>query len=109
LEASRTINPECEHIVGDMRTLRFGRRFDAVFVHDAVMYLTTAQELLQCMQTAHVHCEPGGAALFLPDFVRETFVSGVHHGGHDGEGRSLRYIEWTFDPDPEDTTYTVDF
>ena len=23
--------------------------------------------------------------------------------------RSIRYIEWTFDPDPSDTTYTVDF
>jgi hypothetical protein len=28
---------------------------------------------------------------------------------HDGDGRSLRYFEWTFDPDPSDTTHTVDF
>ena len=29
LDVSRTINPECEHIQGDMRTLRLGRTFDA--------------------------------------------------------------------------------
>ena len=32
LELSRTINPECEHVQGDMRTRRLGRMFDAVFV-----------------------------------------------------------------------------
>ena len=42
LSLSRTLNPGCEHILGDMRTLRLGRTFDAVFVHDAVMYLATA-------------------------------------------------------------------
>ena len=109
LDESRRINPECEHIVGDMRTLRIGREFDAIFVHDALTYMTTREDLLQCMTTARVHCRPGGVALFMPDYVRETFVSGVHHGGHDGDGRSLRYFEWTFDPDPSDTTYTIDF
>jgi SAM-dependent methyltransferase len=109
LDESRRINPECEHIVGDMRTLRLGRVFDAVFVHDALTYLTTREDLMQCMKTAVVHCKPGCVALFMPDYVRETFVSGVHHGGHDGDGRSLRYFEWTFDPDPSDTTHTVDF
>jgi trans-aconitate methyltransferase len=109
LDESRRINPECEHIAGDMRTLRLGRIFDAVFIHDALTYLTTRKDLIQCMKTAVVHCRPGGVALFMPDYVRETFVSGVHHGGHDGDGRSLRYFEWTFDPDPSDTTHTVDF
>jgi len=109
LDESRRINPECEHIPGDMRTLRLARVFDAVFVHDALTYLTTRDELIQCMKTAVVHCRPGGVVLFMPDYVRETFVSGVHHGGHDGDGRSLRYFEWTFDPDTSDTTYTIDF
>jgi SAM-dependent methyltransferase len=109
LDESRRINPECEHIAGDMRTIRIDREFDAVFVHDALTYMTTREDLLQCMNTARIHCRPGGVALFMPDYVRETFVSGVHHGGHDGDGRGLRYFEWTFDPDPSDTTYTIDF
>jgi trans-aconitate methyltransferase len=112
LERSHSINPECEHIEGDMRSLRLGREFDAVFVHDAVCHLITHADLLACMRTAFVHCKPGGAALFMPDFVRERFRSGVHHGGHesvDGGDRSLRYMEWTFDPNPSDNTYTNDF
>src|SRR5262245_44058708 len=38
LDLSRRLNPECEHIVGDMRSVRLDRAFDVVFVHDAVMY-----------------------------------------------------------------------
>jgi len=109
LELSRTINPECRHISGDMRSVRLGRQFDAVFVHDAVTYLTERDGLLECIRTAFEHCKPGGVALFLPDFIRETFQSCVHHGGHDGAGRALRYFEWTYDPDPADTIYAVDF
>jgi len=109
LELSRSLNRECEHIIGDMKTVRLGRLFDAVFVHDAIMYMTTEGDLRQALDTALIHCKPGGAAVFMPDVVRETFVSLTTHGGHDGEGRSIRYIEWTFDANPSDTTYTVDF
>jgi trans-aconitate methyltransferase len=109
LENSRRINPECEHVLGDMRSLRLGRQFDAVFIHDAICYMLTEQDLRAAMQAAFEHCRRGGAVMIMPDYTRETFRSGVHHGGHDGEGRALRYIEWTFDPDPSDSTYTVDF
>ncbi len=109
IEVSRAINPELEHIEGDMRTVRLGRLFDAVFVHDAVAYMNTERDLRSAMETAFVHCRPGGAALFCPDHVRETFRPRTSHGGHDGDGRSLRYLEWNHDPDPNDTTYVTDF
>jgi hypothetical protein len=108
LGVSRALNPGCEHVEGDMRTVRLGRVFDAVFVHDAVVYMTTEADLRQAIETAFVHCRPGGAALFAPDHVRETFKPSTSHGGHDGESRSLRYLEWTWDPDPTGTTYVVD-
>jgi SAM-dependent methyltransferase len=109
LALSARLNPECEHIQGDMRDLRLGRVFDAVLVHDAVCYLTSEADLRRAIETAFVHCRPGGAAVFAPDHVREKFEAGTEHGGHDGEGRGLRYLEWTSDPDPADTTYTVDY
>jgi SAM-dependent methyltransferase len=109
LALSRTINPELEHIQGDMRTLRLGRTFDAVLVHDAVMYLTSEADVRQAMETAYVHLRPGGVALFAPDFVKETFRPQTDHGGHDGDGRALRYLQWTFDPDPDDTSCVADF
>jgi SAM-dependent methyltransferase len=109
LELSRTINPECEHVEGDMRTLRLGRAFDAVFVHDAIDYMTTTDDLRAAVETAFVHLRPAGVALFVPDFVKERFEPRTSHGGNDGPGRALRYLEWDWDPDPEDDTYLVDF
>jgi hypothetical protein len=115
LAVSRVLNPDCEHIRGDMRTLRLGRTFDAVFIHDAIDYMTTLQDLRLVLETAFVHCAPGGIALLVPDFVRETFEPQTDHGGTEesdvsaGNSRGMRYLEWTYDPDPTDTTYTTDY
>jgi SAM-dependent methyltransferase len=106
---SRQLNPECEHIAGDMRDVRLDRQFDAVFVHDAVCYMTTDSDLRKAMKTAFVHCRPGGVALFAPDHVRENFRADTDHGGSDDGRRGLRYLEWTWDPDPSDRTYLVDY
>ncbi len=109
LEVSRALNPECEHVQGDMRTVRLGREFDAVFVHDAVTYMTSEADVRQAIATAFVHCRPDGVVLFAPDHVRENFRPGTDHGGHDGADRAMRYLEWTWDPDPADTTCIVDY
>ena len=45
----------------------------------------------------------------LPDHVRESFAPGTEHGGHDADGRGLRDLQWTWDPDPTDETYLVDY
>jgi hypothetical protein len=46
----------------------------------------------------------------VPDYVRETFTPGTDHGGEDAsDGRGLRYLEWCWDPDPNDDTYVVDY
>jgi SAM-dependent methyltransferase len=110
LDESRAINPECAHLVGDMRDLRLGRMFDVVFVHDAIEYLLTREDRARMVATAWAHARPGGVALLLPDGTAETFAESVDDGGHDGDdGRSLRYLEWTFDPDPSDDTYEIHF
>jgi len=109
LAVSRKLNPGCEHVRGDMRTVRLGRTFDAVFVHDAIGYMTTEKDLAAAIATAYAHTAPGGAALFVPDHVRETFAPATQHGGHDGKTRGLRYLMWTWDPDPKDTSYLLDF
>ncbi len=109
LDLSRTLNPACEHLVADMRSARLGRTFDAVLIHDAIMYMTTRADLRAALATAFVHLRPGGALVVAPDCVRETFRPKTDHGGHDGAGRSLRYLEWTYDPDPDDTSCVTDF
>ncbi|HET7235133.1 MAG TPA: class I SAM-dependent methyltransferase [Actinomycetota bacterium] len=109
LDVSCRLNPECEHVRGDMRSIRLGRTFDAVFVHDAIAYMTSEDDLRGVFATAFEHCRPGGVALFVPDEVRETFESATGHGGHDAPDRGLRYLEWTTDPNPADTWYLTDY
>ena len=109
LAISQMLNPECEHHQGDMRTSRLHRAFDVVFVHDAIDYMLTIDDLRQAIETASVHCKPDGIALFVPDHVRETFEPSTDHGGTDGEERGLRYLEWTYDPDEQDSTYTTEY
>jgi SAM-dependent methyltransferase len=99
LANSRRLNPQAEHVEGDMRTVRLGRTFEAVLIHDAIMYMTTADDLEAALSTAHAHVAPGGIVIVLPDYVAETFEPGVETGGNDGaDGRSIRYICWSHAP-----------
>jgi ubiquinone/menaquinone biosynthesis C-methylase UbiE len=116
LAVSRQLNPELEHVAGDMRTVRLGRSFDVVFIHDAISYMTNEQDLGAALRTAYLHTRPGGMVLTMPDHTRETFEASTDLGGHDGElvtppqpGRAMRYLQWMYDPDPGDTTYVIDF
>jgi SAM-dependent methyltransferase len=108
LEQSRRVNPECEHVLGDMRTLDLGRTFDLVFIHDAIMYATDEAALTATLATAARHCRTGGGLVVVPDYVRETFEPEHSAEGEDGaDGRGLRYLDWIWDPDPNDTTFEV--
>lgn len=120
LDLSRRLNPQCRHVAGDMRTVRLGRTFDAVLVHDAIDYMTTEADLRRALATVHLHCRPGGIAVLMPDHTRETFEpapdrrstgqAGTEHGGEDGEdGRGVRYLEWCWDPDPTDTWVQTEY
>jgi SAM-dependent methyltransferase len=109
LAVSRELNPDCKHQQGDMRTVRLGRTFDVVFVHDAIDYMTTLPDLRHALETAFIHCVPGGMAVFVPDHVRETFEPSTDHGGADGDDRALRYLEWSYDPDANDSTIVTDY
>jgi SAM-dependent methyltransferase len=103
LAVSRRLNPGCTHIQADMRTVRLGRRFDAVLVHDAVDYVISEANLRQVIDTAYAHCRPGGIAMFVPDHVADSFRPYDGRGGSsDATGRQASFTEWTWDPDPGD-------
>ena len=109
LSVSKKINPTCRHHQGDMRTLQLNKTFDAIFIHDAVMYMISESDLKQALHTAYIHCNPGGLALISPDFTKENFAPFTDHGGEDDNSRGLRFLSWAQDPDPEDNTFTVDY
>jgi trans-aconitate methyltransferase len=92
---SRELNPECEHAVGDLRTLRLERSFEAVLLHDAIAYMTTEHDLRAAALTAFVHTRPGGAAIFAPDALRETFKENTQLIETQAGERALRGLIWT--------------
>ncbi|MDT0343573.1 class I SAM-dependent methyltransferase [Streptomyces litchfieldiae] len=110
LAVSRELNPNVEHLPGDMRDVRLGRTFDAVLVHDAIDYMTTAQDLSAAFRTAFTHCRPGGVAVFFPDHVADTFEPVTDCGGSDAnDGSGVRYLEWSLPPEPGATTVRTEY
>ncbi len=110
LAVSQALLPGVPHHAGDMRSLRLNQQFDRVLIHDAICYMSSVDDLRQALQTAFVHLKPGGAAYFAPDYLRENFEPATEHGGEDApDGRGLRYLAWTYDPDPHDTSYLTDY
>lgn len=111
LAESRKINSECRHLAGDMRDMRLERNFDAIFIHDAIMYMTTEDDLRRALETAFGHCKPGGIAVVAPDFVKETFQPSTDQGGRDDaeKERAMCWLEWCFDPNADDTTFETHY
>ncbi len=109
LALSRTLNPECEHLEGDMRTLRLGRTFDVVLrPRRDLVPDDRGRPRAPPSRQPRLHVRPGGVVILTPDATTEIFNPQTDHGGHDGEdGRSLRYLEWTHAA--TGSTYDVDY
>ncbi len=73
------------------------------------MYMTTEHDLLAVAETAFAHTRPGGGAIFAPDCVRDTFSETTGILSADEDGRSLRGLEWSWDPDPGDDTFITEY
>ena len=105
LALSQELNPDVPHHLGDMRTVRLGRTFDAVAVHDAVCYLLTEEDLRATFLTAREHLRPGGILLLTPDYLAESFSGPrVLHWICDKVEPHFTVIEYCHDPDDSDTT-----
>ena len=107
LAVCKANNPTRDCIAGDMRTLRLNRRFEAVLIHDAVMYLTSEADLQAAFNTAAAHLAVGGVLLVVPDVVHENFQERAVSGGSVGRP-GVQIMEWHWDPDPTDTTHRLD-
>ena len=107
LAQCRIHNPDRSCHQADMRTMRLGRTFSAVFLHDAVMYLTSIDDLQATFDTAAAHLDSDGVFMVLPDVVKEGFEEFCVSGGSTGiPGAQL--LEWHWDPDPTDSTYQLE-
>ncbi|KPJ53044.1 hypothetical protein AMJ39_06155 [candidate division TA06 bacterium DG_24] len=106
LGLAKRLNPEIEHHLGDMRTIRLNRRFDAVMIHDSVNYMTTRGDLRAALATGFEHLEPGGILVTFVEQTPETFVQHKTKSSTSSDGDiEITFIEHFHDPDPEDSTY----
>ena len=104
LAQCRRLNPGVELHAGDMRTVRLGRTYAAVLIHDAISYMLTEEDLLAAFRTAAVHLKQGGVLITAPDHFTETFrAPAIEHATHSDGEKEVTYLEYAYDPDPRDT------
>jgi len=106
---SVALNPECEHIVSDMRTLRLDRQFDLVLIHDAIVYMTSEADLTAAVRTAYLHTRPGGVVIIAPDGLRENFEENTETQQVSDGSRTVTTLMWDWDPDPTDDTFITEY
>ena len=100
----RELNPSITAHVGDMRSVRLDKLFDAVLIHDAIDYMTTPADARAALATAATHLRPGGLLIVVPTYVSQTFVDHeVAHDHRENDDVELTYFSYVHDPDPSDT------
>jgi SAM-dependent methyltransferase len=98
--------PEARRVLGDMRTLRLDEQFDAVLIHDAIDYMTTARDVRAALATAAVHLRPGGVLFVAPTYTKDNFVDG--EAEHDADASAdVTYLSYVHDPRPRDSEYEL--
>lgn len=110
LALARRLNSAVEYLVGDMRTIRLGRRFDAVILADSVSCLLTEMDLLAAFMTAYEHLEPGGVFCTYAEETQENFQqNGTFTSTHLAGDLEVALVENFYDVDPKDTWYETTF
>ncbi|HQO14751.1 MAG TPA: class I SAM-dependent methyltransferase [Smithellaceae bacterium] len=110
LQLCKKINPGVELHQDDMRDIRLGRKFDAVLIHDAIVYMLSEDDLMRTFATAAAHLENGGIFIIGPDYYLDNF-SGlrVEYCTRSEGALELTYVEYAYDPDPSDTIMEIIF
>ncbi len=110
LKISKKLNPECPHHLGDMRDADLAKKFDLVFIHDAICHIQTKKDLTKVFLTAKRHLKDDGLLLIVPDFLKETFKQDeIQTGGTSRKSKGIRFLEWSFDKNPRDNVVNVEY
>lgn len=110
LALARELNTDVTYELGDMRSVRLSRTFDAVLIADSIDYMLSHADLRAAFETAFVHLRPGGVFCTYAEFTRERFRQ--HHtesATHTQDDTTITFIEQRYDPNPEDTTFESTF
>jgi SAM-dependent methyltransferase len=110
LAYARRINPEVVYLEGDIRTVRLGKTFDAVLLHDAISYMTSIEELEMAYRTASAHLEVAGVMVTLPEELRTRLANNAPEVSTESDGsKTVTMIEVVHDEDPSDHQFENTF
>lgn len=104
LQNSMTLNPAVSHHLGDMRSVRLGKKFDAVIIHDAIDYLLNEADIEATLATVREHLREGGIFITVPQCSEDYCNPHIHQGTHSAGDKEVTCISCDYDPDPSDTT-----
>jgi SAM-dependent methyltransferase len=106
LANAKTQNPDCRFRMADMRSFDLKKRFDSVFINDAVTYITTKRDLLKVFRCAHKHLKPAGVMITHPDECKEQFKQNeTNIWTSRTDDMDITFIENQYDPNPKDNTF----
>ncbi|MFQ5883968.1 MAG: class I SAM-dependent DNA methyltransferase, partial [Thermoplasmata archaeon] len=110
LKLARKLNPEVTYHVGDMRTIRLDKSYDAVAILDSIDYMSTVEDLRSAFVTTYDHLKPGGIFLTYVEECKERFKQNKTDCSTHSKGDvRVVLIENGFDPAPEDTSFVARF
>jgi len=110
LAIARQLNPEVSYALGDMRTVRFGKTFDAVMIADSIAYMLTLEDLREALDTVYIHLKPEGVFCTYAEETKERFQQNKTHYSINHKGDiDIVLIQNDYDPDPVDTIYESTF
>lgn len=110
LALARAACPDGELIRDDMRAFELGRRFDAIYLNDALVHMTSREDLRRVFERGFAHLEPGGVLLAPAERTKESFVQNetqvdLSDPALTPAGLDVAFIQNSYDPDPGDDTY----
>ena len=110
LEHARKLNPEVTYHKGDMRSIRLGKRYDAVIIADSINYMLTEEDLGAAFKTAFEHLRQGGLFFTYSEYLAENFQENMTWSSpHKKDDIDITCIQNNYDPDTSDTVFETTF
>lgn len=85
LDIAKELNPEVDYLLGDMRSIRLNKKFDAVIIPDSIAYMSTLGDLRKVMDTAADHLKPAGILCIVATTKEEFSNNNFVYSGSDAE------------------------
>lgn len=110
LALARSLNPEVDYYLGDMRSLRTEGVFDAVTIFDSINSMLTESDLAAAFTTAYIYLKPGGILLTMAETTKENFRQNrMFCSTHVKGDMDITFVQNYYDSNPADTIYEGTF